>query len=85
MENPVKLRQDPILVAHERTYHGFNVLLRWCMVALGSSLLFLTMWFASSAGFFGALVAGVIVFALGYYFLIREEEHKPLDVWSPDR
>jgi hypothetical protein len=77
--------EDPNLVAHERTYHAFNVLIRWCMVAFASSTLFLTMWFASSAGFFGALVTGVIVFALGYYFLVREEEHKPLDVWSPDR
>ena len=85
MEDPVKLRQDPILVMHERTYHAFNVLIRWCMVAFGSGLLFLTMWFASSAGFFGALVAGVVVFTLGYYFLIREEEHEPLDVSSPER
>ena len=85
MEKPVKSREDPILVAHERTYHAFNVLIRWCMVALGSSLLFLTLWFASSEGFIGALVTGVVVFALGYYFLIREAEAKPLDVVSPER
>ncbi len=40
------------------------MLLRGCMVALGSGLLFRTMWFASPAGFFGALVAGAVVFAL---------------------
>ena len=85
MDEPAKVRQDPVIVMHERTYKAFNLLIRWCMVALGSGILFLTMWFASAAGFFGALVAGIIVFALGYYFLVREEEHKPLDVWSPDR
>lgn len=85
MKEPIKPRQDPILVAHERTYKAFNVLLRWCMVALASSLLFLTLWFASPVGFFGALVAGVVVFVLGYQFLVREEEREPLDLWSPDR
>lgn len=77
MENPVRLRREPILAAHERTYHAFNVLLRWCMVALASGILFLTLWFASTAGFLGALVAGIVVFALGYYFLIREGEQPP--------
>jgi drug/metabolite transporter (DMT)-like permease len=85
MKDPAEVRQDPLIVDHERTYKAFNVLLRWCMVALGSSILFLTLWFASPAGFLGALVTGVVIFALGYYFLVRDEEHKPIDVWSPDR
>ena len=85
MDEPAKVCQDPEVVAHERTYKAFNLLIRWCMVALGSAMLFLTVWFATDAGFFGGLAAGVIVFALGYYFLVREEAHKPLDVWSPDR
>jgi hypothetical protein len=85
MPDSIEPRQDADLIAHERTYHAFNVLLRWCMVALASSILFLTLWFASPAGFFGGLVTGVVVFAAGYFFLVREEEREPLDVWSPDR
>ncbi len=85
MQELDKLHEDPELVAHERTYKAFNLLLRWSMVAMGSGLLFLTMWFASSVGFLGALFVGIIVFALGYFFLIRQEEREPLDVWSPDR
>ena len=85
MPDPVISPEDAQLVEHERTYKAFNVLLRWCMVALASSILFLTLWFASPAGFFGALVIGVLVFAFGYVFLVREEEKEPLDVWSPER
>jgi hypothetical protein len=85
MQDDPRLRQDPILLAHERTYHAFNVLVRWCMVAFASAILFLTLWFASPAGFFGGLVAGVVVFALGYQFLVREQRRKPLDVAAPER
>ena len=85
MDKADEVSQDPELIAHERTYKAFNVLLRWCMVALGSAILMLTMWFATSAGFFAALVTGAVVFALGYQFLVREESREPLDVWSPDR
>ena len=85
MQDHATPRQDPILVAHEQTYRAFNVLIRWCMVALASSLLFLTLWFASTAGFFGGLAAGVVVFAVGYQLLIREQRGKPLDVVSPER
>jgi hypothetical protein len=79
MDRPVELRQDPVLVAHERTYKAFNLLIRWSMVALASSILMLTMWFATTAGFFAALITGVVVFAVGYQFLVREEERKPLE------
>ena len=76
---------DPILVEHERTYKGFNILLRWCMTLLAAGLSFLTLWFATSAGFIGGAVTGLIVFFLGYNFLVRNEEHKPLDVWQEGR
>jgi hypothetical protein len=76
---------DPELVSHERTYKVFNILLRWSMVHLASVISFLTLWFATGAGFLGALVVGVAVFALGYMFLVRHEEHQPLDVWQEGR
>ena len=44
---------DPELVAHERTYKAFNILLRWCMVMLASVISGLTLWFATPAGFAG--------------------------------
>jgi len=76
---------DPALVEHERTYKVFNVIVRWCMTLLAATLSFLTLWFATTAGFIGAAVVGLIILYLGYNFLVRNEEHKPLDVWTPGR
>ncbi|ATQ41497.1 hypothetical protein [Caulobacter mirabilis] len=76
---------NPELQAHERTYHAFNVLLRWCMVLLGATITALTVWFATPGGFFGGLFTGIVLFALGYWFVIRKEEHQPLNVWEEGR
>lgn len=85
MDAGTHLNQDPEVVAHERTYKAFNVLLRWSMVLLGDLILSLSIWFATPGGFLSALVVGVVVFALGYWFVIRHEEHQPLDVWVEGR
>jgi uncharacterized membrane protein YedE/YeeE len=75
-------QETPEVVAHERTYKAFNILLRWCMTLLAATISFLTLWFATSAGFVGALIAGVVIFALGYFVLVKTEAEKPLDVWQ---
>jgi hypothetical protein len=77
--------QDPEVAAHERTYKAFNILLRWSMTLLAASISFLTLWFATAAGFMGALIIGAVIFALGYLVLVKTEEHKPLDVWQEGR
>ena len=76
---------DPELVSHERAYKSFNILLRWCMTLLAAGICFLTLWFATGAGFLGAAVIGLLVFALGWSFVVRHEEHQPLDVWQEGR
>ncbi len=73
------------LLAHERTYHAFNMLIRWSMAVLGAGILWLALWFASPAGFWGATITGLVVFILAYVFLIRKEERQPLDPWAPGR
>jgi len=76
---------DQELVAHERSYKVFNVLLRWCMVLLASTIAWLTLWFATPAGFAGGTVAGLVLLIGGYAFLVRHEEHQPLDPWAEGR
>ena len=80
-----QLSQEPELIAHERTYKAFSILVRWCMLVLGDTILALTLWFATPAGFWGALAIGVVVFVLGYIFLVRHEEKQPLDPWAEGR
>ncbi|MET0272708.1 MAG: hypothetical protein ABW360_06925 [Phenylobacterium sp.] len=77
--------QDPELIAHERTYKVFNILVRWSMLLLGDAILWLTLWFATPVGFWGASAVGLVVFVAGYLFLVRHEEHQPLDPWAPGR
>ena len=77
--------QTPEVVDHERTYHAFNILVRWSMLAIGNTIFWLTLWFASPAGFWGATVAAIATFALGYIFLVRHEEKQPLNVWTEGR
>jgi len=75
----------PDLLAHERTYHGFSILLRWCMLGLATVIPTLTLWFATPAGFWGGLIAGIVVFAVGYMILVRHEEKQPLSLWVEGR
>lgn len=77
--------QGDDLIAHEKAYKGFNVLLRWCMTLLAAGISFLTLWFATGTGFWGASVVGLVVLFLGYGFLVKGETDKPVDDFSPDR
>ena len=76
---------SPDLLAHERTYHAFNVLLRWSMLGLATGLTILTIGFATPIGFLGALVVGILVWVAGYYGLVRHELRQPLDPWTMGR
>jgi hypothetical protein len=76
---------DADLVAHERTYKAFNILLRWCMVLLASTIASLTLWFATPAGFVGGVSVGLILLLAGYLFLVRHEAQQPLDPWTEGR
>lgn len=73
------------VVTHEKTYHAFSILTRWAMLVIGDVTLWLTLWFATPAGFWGGAFVAVVCFAIGYYVLVRHEEKQPLDVWVEGR
>jgi hypothetical protein len=77
--------QTADILAHERTYHAFSLLTRWSMLLIGDATLWLTLWFATPAGFWGATVAAAVVFGIGYVILVRHEEKQPLDIWTEGR
>lgn len=77
--------KDAILLAHEKTYHGFSVLLRWCMLGLASAISALTVWFATPGGFWGGLVTFLVVWVAGYYAMVKREQEQGLDPWAPGR
>jgi hypothetical protein len=85
MSNGSSPPTDPNLVTHERTYKVFNIIVRWSMVVLGSMILGLSLAFATSAGMFTGFIVGGAAFIVGYLFLVRHEEHQPLDPWAEGR
>jgi hypothetical protein len=56
---------------HEQaaTFHSVMVASKWSIVALAAGIAFLTLWFCTGAGFFNALVAAVVIIAVGIFFL----------------
>ena len=73
------------VVTHERTYHYFSILTRWAMLVIGDLTLWLTLWFATPAGFLGGTLVALVAFVVGYVVLVRHEEKQPLDVWVEGR
>ena len=56
------------------TFHAFNAWTKWGSLILAVTLLTLTLWFATEAGFFGGLIVGAVVLAVGVWVL---RERKP--------
>jgi hypothetical protein len=52
-------------------FHSALVATKWSILALAAGIAFLTLWFCTAAGFFEALVTGVIIVAVGI-FALRE-------------
>lgn len=57
------------------TFHAFNAWTKWGSLALAVVLLTLTLWFATDAGFFGGLIVGVVVLAIGIWVLREKPKH----------
>jgi hypothetical protein len=51
------------LQRHARTYHGFMLGVKWFCIHLATLLTLLIIWFATPAGFVGAVVGAAIVYA----------------------
>ena len=66
-------RGEMIIEEHERTYSGFLKLTKWGSLYLAAILLFLVLWFCTSAGFLGALITGVVLLVVGT--LALSEKH----------
>jgi thiamine transporter ThiT len=57
------------------TFHAFNLLTKWGSLALAVTLLVLTIWFCTKAGFMAAAITGVVTTVIGV--LVLREKKKP--------
>jgi hypothetical protein len=58
-------RGDMAIQEQVHTYHLFILLAKWGSLATAVALIFLILWFCTTAGFLGALVTGIVVLAVG--------------------
>jgi uncharacterized membrane protein len=55
------------LAVHAGSYHHFMLGVKWVAIVLAAMVAFLTLWFCTTTGFFGALITGLIILAVGIY------------------
>lgn len=55
--------------AQQATFHAVMIGTKWASLAVAAMVLFLTLWFCTTAGFLTALVAAVALVAIGIFFL----------------
>ena len=55
------------LARHAATYHRFMLGVKWTAIHMAALMTFLTLWFATPAGFGWGLVTGLVVLAIGIY------------------
>jgi thiamine transporter ThiT len=60
---------DQPIAEQVATYRSFGELTKWGSLTIATMVLMLTLWFCLGSGFFGGLIPGVVVFALGGFFL----------------
>ena len=62
---------------HEQaaTYERVMAMTKFGSLAIGALVLFLTLWFCTGAGFIGAAITGVVMIALGVFFLRGSDAH----------
>jgi hypothetical protein len=59
---------------HERTFHGFIKLTKWGSLYLAATLLMITLWFCTAAGFVAGVICAAVLIGLGT--LVLSEKHK---------
>ncbi len=58
--------------AQVASYRVFTGLTKWVSLVLAVAILVLSLWFCVGVGFFAGLITGVVLFALGVWFLARK-------------
>ena len=62
---------DQNIHEQQTTFRNAMIATKWSILALAALITLLTMWFCTAAGFFNALVAAVLILAVGI-FALRE-------------
>ena len=66
---------DGEISVHAETYHRFMLGVKWMAIHLAVILVFLVLWFCTSAGFFAALIGALLVLAAGVFIMRQPPPH----------
>ncbi|HEY3889549.1 MAG TPA: hypothetical protein VGL73_13305 [Caulobacteraceae bacterium] len=66
---------DAEFAVHAAYYHRFMLGVKWFAIHFAALAAFLTLWFATSAGFLTALIVGVAIFAVGVFAMTHGMAH----------
>lgn len=75
---------DTEIATHAADYHHVMLAVKWCAIHFATLLVFLVLWFGTSAGFVRALIAGAVVFAAGVYAMRHGLAHSSEHGGEPD-
>lgn len=62
-------RGEMDIAEQQATFHLVMGMTKWGSLILAASLLFVVLWFCTSAGFMGGAVSGIVLTVLGVIFL----------------
>jgi hypothetical protein len=62
---------DMDIHAQQMTFHHVMIASKWASLAIAAGVLFLTLWFCTTAGFLTALGSAIVLVAVGI-FALRE-------------
>lgn len=68
---------DQDVSAQAASYRLFNVLAKWVSLTLAVLIVMLTLWFCIGASFLAGLVPGLVILAIGIYFLRSKPAQEP--------
>jgi hypothetical protein len=65
---------DQNIAEQVSTFEAFGKMVKWGSLAIAALLLFLVIWFCVGAGFFAGFGAGIVLLAVGIFFLREKPE-----------
>jgi thiamine transporter ThiT len=65
---------DQNIAEQVATFSVFGKMIKWGSLTVAVLLVMLVLWFCASAGFFTGLFSGIVVAAIGIYFLRSRPE-----------
>jgi hypothetical protein len=65
-------RGDMDISEQAATYKAFGSMSAWGSLIIATGIFMATLWFCTDAGFFGGLIPGVVLCAVGAVFLSRK-------------